>query len=145
MQTGILFLPIARRATLRALLPFALASVLVAALPLGSDVAAAGPFRIPVEAESYAWGRDAGGDPISMSACDTSASGALAVYGVDYPGDWIHLEVIVPQDMMLQDSLRSAGDTGLRRKWVVEWVPLGPGVSPGTDTLATTPPGKGVT
>jgi hypothetical protein len=142
MKAVIPFRLCARRAVLVALLSAAGSSVFLAA-PLFSRDAAAQTIRIRVEAENYTWSFNEGGEPICISTCDKTNSGGKAVDGVDFPGDWIEMDVSVPEPMLYRNSLCSAGDVGLRRKFVIQYMPLGGhGERPAPDTL-TTRPGTG--
>jgi hypothetical protein len=137
----------ARRAALLALLSVALSSIFLAAPLISRDAAAQAASVISVEAEDLYWFGDIGGQPISVSTidCDSLTSGGKAVEGLDYPGDWIEVLLSVPEPILFRDSLCSAGDVGLRRKFVIEFLPWGSEVGgPAPDTL-TTVPGRGIT
>ena len=73
-----------------------------------------------------------------MSTC-ADASGGLAVNGMDAPGDWIELAFTLSDAACFVDSLRSAGEVGIVRRFVVEFFAAAP---PAADTL-TTGPGRG--
>jgi hypothetical protein len=135
----------ARRAALLALLSVALSSIFLAAPLISRDAAAQAATVIKIEAESLTWSLNEGGDFISVGTCETGASGGKFVIGVDYPGDWIEMNVNVPQPIFFRDSLISGGDVGLRRKFAILFLPAGGhGPIPATDTL-TTGPGHGIT
>ena len=135
----------ARRAASLALLSVALAAIALTAPVLRRDAAAQTPVRMNVEAENYILPPyDNGGQPISLMLGDSLASGYTSVWGMDYPGDWIELNVHVPYSMFVRDSVRSCGDTGIRRRWVVQWELSAPWTSV-IDTLPMTPAGAGIT
>ena len=145
MLAGTLSPSFARRATSIALFSVTLASIGLAAPLLSRHAAAQIPARIQVEAEDYVQPYDYGGQPISLMKADSTASCYTSVWGLDHQGDWIELNVHVPHSMFLRDSVRSCGDTGVRRKWVVTWE-LGLNESAWvSDTLPTTPVGAGIT
>ena len=81
-------------------------ALLITALVILASVSAS--QAIIVEAESYIASYNAGGLDIYVVNC-TSASGGLAVDGVDTTGDWIEVVLDVPEIYGYADSLRSAG------------------------------------
>jgi hypothetical protein len=135
----------ARRAAYLTLLSAALSSIFLAAPRFSRDAAAQSATVYTLEAENLTWSLNMGGDFISIGTCETGVSGGKFVIGVDYPGDWIEMNVTVSQPMFFRNSLHSAGDVGLRRKYAIAFLPAGGhGAIPARDTL-TTPPGKGIT
>lgn len=95
-----------------------------------------------LEAEDATDWLDVGGSSIQIVAC-SAARGALAVDGVDWPGDWIAWDLSLTEDFYFRDSLRTAGSIGLTRTFVVQFLPAAGGPPVATDTLRT-PPGAGV-
>ncbi len=69
-----------------------------------ATVPAAGALSVLVEAESYTDGYDMGGASIMSIAC-TSASGGLAVDGLDIPGEWIEVKATVPDEACYELAL----------------------------------------
>jgi hypothetical protein len=94
-----------------------------------------------VEAEGYIAQEDHPPGILGPSECPY-ASGGFAVDGMD-PGDWIELQVLVPEAGLWSDSLRSAGDVGLVRGWRLE-VFNGFGDPVDSDEVETAP-GQGAT
>ncbi len=72
-------------------LPLAIGLLALATVP------AAGALSVLVEAESYTDGYDMGGASIKSIAC-TSASGGLAVDGLDISGEWIEVKATIPDE-----------------------------------------------
>lgn len=72
-------------------LPFAIGLLALATIP------AAGALSVFVEAESFTDGFDMGGASIMSIGC-TSASGGLAVDGLDIPGEWIEVKATLPDE-----------------------------------------------
>jgi hypothetical protein len=64
---------------------------------------------IILEAEDFTASHDEGGAVIQWVTC-TAASGGKAVEGLDYPGDWIELTLVIWNGSFC-DSIRSAGLT----------------------------------
>jgi hypothetical protein len=62
---------------------------------------------IIVEAEDFVASHNEGGAVIQWVAC-TAASGGKALEGLDYPGDWIELTLVI-WNGSFTDSIRSAG------------------------------------
>jgi hypothetical protein len=131
------------RASIAALVMTVACLLLVPAASFAERVDAEGSLTIKIEAESYWWGHEAGGQTNSVGTCAEGASGGKVVTGLDYPGDWIQMEALVSEPMFFRISLRSAEDVGLRAKFAIQFLPLGPGPIPATDTV-TTVAGKGV-
>jgi hypothetical protein len=105
----------------------------------------ASPFpedTIQIEAESYTDSLNLGGEAVHVVVCE-SASGGLAVQGVDTAGEWISFPLEVEEPIAFRDSLRSAGALGIVRTHVVEFRAAGSGVLIESDTLVT-PPGLGI-
>ncbi len=71
--------------------PLALGLLVVATIPV------AGALSVLVEAESFTDGYDIGGASIMSIVC-TSASGGLAVDGLDISGEWIEVKATVPDE-----------------------------------------------
>ena len=148
------FIPsLARRTALAAMLIAAASSVAWAATPALEDgtlqesltrsLSAQASAEIALEAESYTWSYDAGGARVFITTCDTSASGGKVVGGLDYPGDWIWIEVTAREPMVFKHLLRVAAETGLRAKYVIEYLPMGPGPPASLKDTLVAPPGKG--
>jgi hypothetical protein len=129
-----------RRAVWFAILSVAMSTLILPRPSSGKEVASesgSSAVTIKIEAESYWWAHNAGGEPISIGTCAGNASGGKTVIGLDYPGDWIMMEAKVLDPLFFKISLRAAEDMGLRAKFAIEFVPLGPGVIPAADTLMT--------
>ncbi len=107
---------------------------------------ASGWIFVSVEAETYIWKSNWGGSDIFVATdCGPYVSGGKAVAGVDYPGDFIELNVSVRQSMLLWNSMRWAGEIGVRSKFVFQYLPAGGHGAPGPLDTLTTGPGKGMT
>jgi hypothetical protein len=119
-----------------------LVPLLLAALCLGSAGSATAQSVIQLEAENMAGAYNTGGTPIGMVSC-AAARGALAVDGVDTPGEYIEWPLTLTQDLVFRDSLRTAGPTGVVRNFTIEFLPAGGGPPVATENL-TTPPGAGI-
>ena len=72
-------------------MPLALGLLILVTAP------AAGALSVLVEAESYTESYDMGGASIMSIAC-TSASGGLAVDGLDISGEWIEVKATIPAE-----------------------------------------------
>ena len=92
--------------------------------------------KIPIEAEAYARSYVHYGGSLDF-VHTLYASGGYAVIGLDYPGDWMEWDVTVPAPMVFRDSIRSAGESGIRRGYMVTFTPRDAGPSPVSDTLIT--------
>jgi len=130
------------RASIASLVTAAACFLIVPASSFAERADAEGSVTIKIEAESYWWGHNVGGEAIGLSTCADGASGGKSVAGLDCPGDWIMMEARVPDPIVIKISLRSAVEMGLRARFAIEFIPQGPGVIPAADTL-TTVPGKG--
>ncbi len=75
----------------------AVAAPLAFGLLVLATVPAAGALSVLVEAESFTDGYDMGGASIMAIAC-TSASGGLAVDGLDISGEWIEVKATIPDE-----------------------------------------------
>jgi hypothetical protein len=122
------------------LLFLAMASTLLVAPSPASKAATL--TAIQFEAEDFVTSWNAGGDPIRVVSC-SGARGYLAVDGVDFAGDYVEWDVHLPAEYTFRDSLRTAGATGLVRKFIVQFYPGAGGPAVLSDTL-TTLPGAGV-
>jgi hypothetical protein len=69
---------------------------------------AASAESIWLEAEDYTASHDEGGLAIYVTGC-IAASQGLAVEGFDFPGDWIELNLTLPENGSFVDSIRSGG------------------------------------
>lgn len=94
------------------------------------------------EAEDFAGRRDLGGEMIRPIHCH-GASGDSAVQGMAEAGEWISFPLIVREPVVLRDSLRSAGNFGVRRTFVLEFREAETDRLAAIDTLVT-PPGSGL-
>jgi hypothetical protein len=124
-------------------------AVLLSIGPTAPSVAGDDPLRtesvVTIEAETYTWSFDNCGETICVATCDSTSSGGKAADGLDCPGDFIQWDLYLPEPMVFRDSLRSAGDVGLRRQYVIQFLPSGGhGPMAAVDTL-TTGPGRGLT
>ncbi len=113
--------------------------------PSAADANISTTIVMLLEAESYAWSFDAGGRRIyKSSSCKSGASGGKDVEGVDYPGDFIELNVTLREPLLARHSLASSEDVGVRSMFVIQYLPPGGHGAPGpADTLVTSP-GRGV-
>ncbi len=116
----------------------------LAALLLVAALAAAVPAdaTIRLEAESLADAHNVGGAPIALVSCGTASNGH-AIDGIDMPGEWIELNLLLTGPSCLYSAVRSAGLSGVVRNFRVEITPDPPTTTGGTDSL-TTIPGTGI-
>lgn len=82
---------------------------IIGAAALAALLAAAGPApadwsHVDVECETYTDSLNIGGADIDFYWCP-SASGSGMVSGLDFEGDWIELEITLPQDRVYADTL----------------------------------------
>ena len=113
----------------------ALAASLLIAAPAGTTVTI-------LEAESFSGRLDLGGEVIRPIRCH-GASGDSAVQGVAEAGEWISFPLVVREPVALRDSLRSAGNFGVRRTFSLEFREAKTDRLVAIDTLVT-PPGSGL-
>ena len=101
-----------------------------------------GPFSLArgesfrLEAETYEMSGSAGGADVQAIAC-SGASGGLGVKGVDSPGDWMAWRHEFTTRTCFTDSLRSQGQAGFARNFVVLYEPDAPVTTSGGDTTMT--------
>lgn len=91
-------------------------------------------FRL--EAETYEASGNAGGADVEAVAC-SGAYGGLGVKGVDSPGDWMAWRHEFTTQTCFTDSLRSQGQVGFARNFVVLYEPDPPATTSSGDTTMT--------
>jgi hypothetical protein len=138
-----------RRVALLAVFSAAILSVVFSGRSLGKELVSESgstesAIKIKIEVESYYRSHSQCGEAIRPATCAEGCSGGAGVDGVDCAGDWLMFDVNIPEAIIFRDSLRSAGDVGLRRKFSVEFYPQGSWTAQAADTL-TTRPGTGIT
>ena len=107
-----------------------------------SALVASGPFSITLadsfrlEAETYATWGNSGGYDVQAIAC-SGASNGLGVKGVDSPGDWMAWRHEFTTRTCFTDSLRSQGQAGFARNYVVLYEPEPPATTSSGDTTRT--------
>jgi hypothetical protein len=107
-----------------------------------SALAASGPFStvradsFRLEAETYATWGNSGGFEVQAVEC-SGASNGLGVKGVDSPGDWMALRHEFTTKTCFTDSLRSQGQAGLARNYIVLYEPDPPVLTSSGDTTLT--------
>jgi hypothetical protein len=108
--------------------------VLALSIPLivGSPSPASGD-SIRFQAENFTMSGDGGGYAPQSVPC-SGASNGLGVAGVDTPGDWIAWRYQFTTRTCFVDSLRSQGQSGFARNFVVRYTPDAPVITAGADT-----------
>lgn len=91
-------------------------------------------FRL--EAESYTLFGNTGGYDVEAVSC-SGAFGGLGVKGVDMPGDWMAWRHQFTVRTCFTDSLRSQGQAGFARNYVVLYEPDEPTSTSSGDTTLT--------
>lgn len=116
------------------LLPRAIA-IVVFLMVLSAAVRAEVPR---LEAETFTIYGNLGGLAIQQHYCE-SASGEYGVNGLDVANEWIIMAMTLDHDACFTDSVRSAGDVGFAREFVVEGLSADGATKYFADTLRTGP------
>ena len=67
------------------------------------------------------------------------AGGAIFLFGLDEPGDYLEYELELEAGAWWVDSLRTSGEQDLVREFVVSFVPVDGGESVDTEPMVTAP------
>lgn len=89
-----------------------------------------------LEAETYVLSGNTGGYDVEAVAC-SGAFGGLGVKGVDMPGDWMAWRHEFTTRTCFSDSLRSQGQPGFARNYVILYEPDPPATTSSGDTTLT--------
>jgi hypothetical protein len=118
----------------------ALLALLLGSLPASPGRASA---DARIELENFVSYEDLGGGPIQRAQCSGALNGWVVDY-VDRAGEYVEVELVLPEPVCFVDSLRSAGVIDSVRTIATSYLLMPGRTEVSADTVVTLP-GSGVT
>jgi len=111
--------------TRRPVLAVALLTFTVACLLVAGAAAEVLPY-VDFEGEDYVASHNIGGAMIQVGPCGGASGGSLVKY-IDVPGEWIELEIDLPEDVCYDSSVRFQGYVDFVSDFIMTLLGAGPG------------------